>query len=323
MNQPSHQSQGTQSGNSFPSQQGSQTNPFTADLKGEFTSNFGTNSTNAMSQIFKDGSGFGGNNTKRWVLMGAFLLVAAGAAYYLLSEDPIDDLSVPTADELTPEPSEATPADTATAGKTATDAVAQPEAVPQEAVATEAAPTGNISLSSPVDGDSRAYDETSGPAKFSWDGGAGTIVFARSSSMSPVYMRVPVSGSSYNFYNPYPGTWYWKVENASGSSEVRRFTVEPPARRAVALKEPANGATLAATGGTIAWSGDPERKVAFYRVEFSADGKWGNPAYRFASSGEGTQTQGMNPGSYQMRLGAFSEVAGRWEYTDPVQVNVQ
>ena len=44
-----------QSNNTFNSQPatGTQSNPFTADLKGEFTSNFGTN-TNAVSQIFKD-----------------------------------------------------------------------------------------------------------------------------------------------------------------------------------------------------------------------------------------------------------------------------
>lgn len=313
MNQPSHQSQ--PGGSSFPSQQGSQTNPFTADLKGEFTSNFGTNSTNAMSQIFKDGSGMGGNNTTRWILIGVFLLVAGVAAYFLLSDAPMDDLT--TEAETTPAVTEpATPAQTDVAA-TPTE---QPAVDPNAAVQV---PAGNISLTGPADGDSRSYDETAGPAKFSWDGGAATIVFARNASMNPVYMRVPVSGSSYNFYNPYPGTWYWRVENASGASETRRFTVEPAPRRSFSLKEPASGGSLAATGGTVSWNGDPERKVAFYRVEFSADGKWGNPAYRFASSGESAQTQGMNPGSYQMRIGAFSEVAGRWEYTEAVPVNVQ
>ncbi len=84
-----------------------------------------------------------------------------------------------------------------------------------------------MTLVSPVDGASRSYDETAGPAVFEWEGGPGTIVFSRSAKMRPAYMRVPVKRRSYSFYNPYPGTWYWQVETAAGSSDVRRFTVEP------------------------------------------------------------------------------------------------
>ena len=50
---------------------GQQTNPFTADLKGEFTSNFGTN-TNAVSQIFKEG-GFVGTNRTKYLIIGGVL----------------------------------------------------------------------------------------------------------------------------------------------------------------------------------------------------------------------------------------------------------
>lgn len=318
MSQQSNHTQHTQSG-AFPSQQSSQTNPFTADLKGEFTSNFGTN-TNAMSQIFKDG-GFAGSNVGKWIAVGVLLLVVGGAAFYLMSEEPTDDL-LPPEQTTTPTEGEKPAENTAATPTTETQPTAETptttETAPQENVA-----TGPISLASPVDGDSRAYDETSGPARFSWEGGAGTIVFARNANFNPVYMRVPVSGNSYNFYNPYPGTWFWKVETQGGASETRRFTVEPAARRNFSIKEPATGATLAANGGAISWNADPERKVAFYRVEFSSDGKWTNPSYRFASSGESVQTQGMTAGQYQMRLGAFSEVAGRWEFTEPVSVTVQ
>src|SRR3954468_5823727 len=73
----------------FSSQPAPQTNPFTADLKGEFTSNFGTN-TNAVSQIFKEG-GFVGQNRTKYIILGvvAFLLIGV-AAYVLLGDSSSD-----------------------------------------------------------------------------------------------------------------------------------------------------------------------------------------------------------------------------------------
>ncbi len=328
MNQPSnHNTDQTQAGSSFSSQQAPQSNPFTADLKGEFTSNFGTN-TNAVSQIFKDGGFASGNNTRLLVLGGVFLVLVAVAVFFMFSDDGYDDLASTDPDAIV-DPLE--PVENATntvAEPTETEVAGLAEetgAVEDASIATgaeqAAMPTGNVMLTSPVDGDSRAYDETAGPALFSWNGGPGTIVFSRDRGMKSVYMRVPTSGSSYEFHHPYPGTWFWQVETADGVSEVRSFRVEAPLRRNVSLKEPLSGGAIAGNGGIISWTGDS--KVAFYRVEFSADGSWGNPAYRFATSSESVQTQNVNQGQYEMRLGAFSEVAGRWEYTQPVTVTVQ
>src|SRR5690606_30916752 len=127
-------------------------------------------------------------------------------------------------------------------------------------------------------------------------------------------------GNQYEFHHPWPGTWYWKVENASGSTEGRSFQVTAPARRNVVLSEPQAGGAVAGNGGTVSWQGD--NSVAFYRVELTASGSWANPEHRFATSGNSVSLQGVAAGQYQMRVGAFSEVSGRWEFTAPVPVSV-
>jgi len=145
-------------------------------------------------------------------------------------------------------------------------------------------------------------------------------VFSRNASMNPVSLKVPVSGNNYSFQHPWPGKWYWKVQNKSGSTEVRSFTVTSPVRRNIQIAEPQANGAIAGSGGTVSWQGDS--KVARYRVEFST-GDWANPPYRFSSSGNSVQTNGVPAGQYMMRLGAFSEVSGRWEFTSPVGITVQ
>jgi hypothetical protein len=304
--------------NTFNSQPatGTQSNPFTADLKGEFTSNFGTN-TNAVSQIFKDGS-FSGSSKTRYYIMGAVFLVIAAVGWYVLSGD---EGSTDVADEDTPA-EDAKPAPAPPKPVEAAKPVEAPKPV-EAAKAAEpaAAPSGPIALTTPENGASLAYDETQGSAVFSWSGGPGAIVFSRHSSMSPEVMRVKVSGSSYSFHHPWPGQWYWKVETEGAASEVRSFTVSSPVRRNIAMTAPASGGTLAGTGGVVSWTGD--KGVAYYRVEMSQGDDWANPQFKFSSSGSQVQLNGVTAGKYNVRLGAFSEVSGRWEYTQPVPVTVQ
>ena len=142
--------------------------------------------------------------------------------------------------------------------------------------------SSSIVLASPSSGQSWSYDETSGAAPFRWEGQAQSIMFSRNASMRPVTLKANVNGSSYEFYNAYPGTWYWQVMGADGASEVRSFTVNPAVKRNVSLSEPTSGATLAGNGGKVSWSTDS--KVAFYRVELTTT-SFGQSEYRFASSG--------------------------------------
>jgi hypothetical protein len=312
-----------QSNNSFnsPPSTGTQSNPFTADLKGEFTSNFGTN-TNAVSQIFKDGS-FSSNNKSRYLIMGGILLLICAIGWYVLSgdEEAGDEIvDEPTAGEEAGTPPEEKPAETPAEKPAEATAATPAEATAAEPATTPAA-TGSIALSSPENGAALAYDETQGSAMFSWNGGSGTIVFSRHSSMQPEVMRVKVSGSTYAFHHPWPGQWFWKVESEGGASEIRSFSVSAPIRRNVAISAPTSGATLAGTGGVVSWTGD--KGVAYYRVEMSQSDDWANPQFKFSSSGSQVQLNGVTAGQYNLRLGAFSEVSGRWEYTQPIKVTVQ
>lgn len=317
---------------SFATQSGPQSNPFTADLKGEFTSNFGTN-TNAVSQIFKEG-GFVNQNRTRFIVLGAVVvLFVAVAAYLFTGEEPAEeDLFNQTVAE---DPLDTTKEDSLAAGEAVNDPLATAEELPTEALPmdTAAFPTdvamtgagtatsfgeGALSLVEPMDGATVNYDETQGPAVFSWSGGSGEIVFSRSATMTPEVLRIKVDGNSYSFHHPWPGNWYWQVRNASGSTEIRSFSVQAPLRRNVQVAMPSG--PIAGNGGVVNWQGDGS--VAYYRVEFS-NGSWANPQFRFATTGTSVQLSGVPAGQYQMRVGAFSEVSGRWEYTDAVPVSVQ
>ncbi len=338
----------------FSSSTNATSNPFTADLKGEFTSNFGTN-TNAVSQIFKEGGFAGGNDKKKLYIAGAIVVVVLGvvAAVMLSGDDessgdePIADGSATGSDAG----SDASGTHDVAAGSASASGSAEVSSASgseeasgsgseEVASGSDTAPglghkvghsgvqtgggghnfSGKVALTEPADGSSLTYDETQGPATFNWTGGGGYIVFSRNQSMTPPAMKVAVPGNSYAFNHPWPGTWYWKVENKSGATEVRSFKVAGPQRRNIALSQPASGGAVSGNGGTVSWQGD--NKVGFYRVELST-GSWANPSFRFASSGNSLNLSGVAPGPYQMRLGAFSEVAGRWEYTPAIAVTVQ
>lgn len=315
-----------QPGNSFgaPPAGTQNNNPFTNDLKGEFTSNFGGTSsfgtnTNAVSQIFKDGNLGGGSNSKYYV-MGGVLLFLAFIGWYMLGDSSTEEV-VADPDAAAEEADAAATAETAALPADAAATTAATEAVAEVPATAPAAATGSIQLVSPEDGASLAYDETLGSASFSWSGGPGTIVFARNSSMKPEVMRIKVSGGSYSFHRPWPGQWFWKVETEGGASDVRSFNVNPPVRRNVALTAPQSGGTLAGTGGSVTWTGDSG--VAYYRVELNQTEDWSNPQFKFSSSGSQVQLNGVAAGNYSMRLGAFSEVSGRWEFTQAIPVVIQ
>ena len=318
-------------GNTF-SQGGSQSNPFTADLKGEFTSNFGTN-TNAVSQIFKEG-GFVSSNRTKYLLIAAGVLVVLAVVFYFYTSDSSSDETdedVTTAEQIEPKPSDQLKKVEPPAAVAPVEPKPIEQAIVQEAPAvparaarsarSEAVLTGTLRLASPGNGSAVDYDETTGAALFTWKGSSGgRIVFSRSSSMRPEAFHANVSGNTYNFNHPWPGTWFWRVDAGGSSSDVRSFTVNAPARRSITVSQPQSGGSVAGSGGVVGWQA--AERVAFYRVEFS-NGSWANPQFRFATSGNSVQLQGVTAGQYQMRVGGFSEVSGRWEYTAPVPVTVQ
>lgn len=334
MNQPTNNTTGHGTGGGFPSQPGSQTNPFTADLKGEFSSNFGTN-TNAMSQIFKEGS-YANQNRSRYILLAVLLVALAGFGYVYLESENYDEneFAAPAVDK--PEVAEnVQPAPIESVAPLASTAPVEPVApVVDTAPVVDAAPvaastssyaestvSGPVSINFPEDGAAIAYDETVGPARFSWNGGRGRLELSRSPSMRPIEMSIPVKRGAYSLHQPAPGVWFWRVKTSGGTSDVRSFTVEAPVRRKLAVTAPSAGGTLAATGGQVSWQGDS--KITYYRVELTNASDWANPPYKFATAGSTVAIQGVTPGAYKMRVGAFSEISGRWEYSSPMDITVQ
>jgi hypothetical protein len=313
---------------------GGESNPFTADLKSEFASNFGTN-TNAVSQLLKDGSG-GSRKRMIYAILGGVVLLAAGLYFVMDSgSSPTDEFAEEGGADPVEAPAEEKTADEAAdklaleEGKGGADTVAskdgtaKPEVTKDSLVGTVGEPAGTEApvVKSPGNAKSRLYDETSGDAEFHWAGSAGgKIYFSRNKDMKPVERQAVVKGNSYVFRDPWPGEWYWQVENGAGKSKVKSFTVDAPVRRNIAIASPAAGGSIAGSGGVVAWSGDQD--VSRYKVEFSS-GDWANPAHKLQTVGTEVQLNGVAPGTYQMRVGAWSDVSGRWEYTPAVPVTIQ
>ncbi len=358
-NQPLNQSEG------FSSHTNPETNPFTADLKGEFSSNFGTN-TNAVSEIFKSGDFNGGNKNKNIFIILFLLLLIGGLSYFLLmgGEEDYDTASTePTTEEVSDatETPEAAVAETKTeeASSDEPPAIKEKMVVEEPAEVVESAPaeivqgpeldnpdvseiapdayeteandvmpnqvvSGSVSLIAPGPNNSIEYNEGLSGAKFTFSGPASHIIFSRHPSLAFIDRKITLNGgSSYTYTNPKPGTWFWAVMSSDGSqSEVRSFTVSAPARANVTVIQPQPGSSIAANGGIVSWqtSGD----VTSYRVEMipGQSNDWANPT-RYATASESAQLNGAEPGQYQMRVGAFSRVSGRWEYTSPFSVSVQ
>lgn len=184
----------------------------------------------------------------------------------------------------------------------------------------EPAAAGSPQLISPSDGQVRSYDETSEYALFEWESDELTnrILLSRSPMMTPLERAVTVEGNTYRLAHPWPGTWYWQVANSAGASQPVRFIVEAPVRRNVVLAPLAN--PLSGSSGVVSWSGDT--KVARYAVEISQSG-WSQPGWRYQTSGTAVTLDSVTPGQYQLRVGAYSEVSGRWEYTTPTEVTIE
>lgn len=175
-------------------------------------------------------------------------------------------------------------------------------------------------LISPENGAVNNYDESGEYPEFSWSGGGVSVIrFSRNQDMRTVDHKGSSRNNRYEFARPAPGDWYWQVSNGLGKSEVRMFKVNPPAPRAITFVEPMDGGSVASQGA-VTWKGD--RFVTYYRVELSTQG-WANPNYRFATTATQLHLQNVSQGQYEMRIGAFSEVSGRWEYTNPIKVTVK
>ena len=290
--------------------------------------------TSFVSSIFSEGL-LADPTKRRYVIFGGItvaVLLIFGLAYYFLGSSDPEELPIvdappseqaPPTPEIPPSPAEAQPsAEEMAAGTPTPEELPLPEGGEMLDEMMMPAPTGEAVIVSPVSGQSRDYDQTMGAAVFSWEGEATYIVFARNSAFKNPYLRLNITGrNSFSFQHPLPGRWYWRLEGADANplSEAGSFMVAQAVRRNLSLSEPTDGSSLS-NGSTVSWSGD--EKVAYYRVELATN-NFAAPTYRFSTVNTSFQISDIASGSYQLRVGAFSEVTGRWEYIEPISVTVQ
>lgn len=181
-------------------------------------------------------------------------------------------------------------------------------------------PNTAIKIISPQDNFERRFDETAEYATFKWEGGPrGWIYLSKNPSMKPVSYKRRIVGNEYKFRKLFPGKWYWQARNEKGATEVRSFTILEPIPRQMSIASPQDGAQIG-QNSMVTWQGDA--KISYYRIELSNSDDWSQPV-RFATSGTQIRLKGVQPGSYKMRVGGFSEVSGKWEYQQPISVQVQ
>ncbi len=288
---------------------------------GEFSSGFG-GGTNAVSQIFRDGS-MGSDDKRRKVMMGlilgvAFTIVAASIYYFVFDEGDFSS-EVPTA-ATTPAPaaSETTSEKKADAAAKTTDAAAGTVAETEEDAALEDEEGEDEELvsapSAPSSSGSYKYNEVGGGPLVSAPAGT-AIEVSRMQDFSVMYMTGTTNtGGQLRIPNPPPGKVYWRV---AGKPEVTEITIAPPAKLNIGLKI---GASIGATE-TMQWSADGE--VAHFRLEFAGEPSFGNLAHSFSTNKNQLTLSGVNPGNYFVRVGGLNVASGRWEYTRGSSIEVK
>ncbi len=290
------------------------------------------------------------NKNRTFLFALIFLMGAGGAFFYLTQEDSSfeEDFSLNKEEFVIPKKIEHTPkkgkieklkpqekaeevTKTETPNKEQEELKAQlkkeaKEEVKEKIIAAKETPpqaqaTGALTLMSPAKGEVREYDLSSERATFSWTGNAEKIMFSRNSNLKPIHTSANVSGTEY--YGRYfePGTWYWQVKNSEGTSEVSSFVVRPSKIQKPKILTPQNGAEMSGNNSGVNWT--MTERAAFYRVQLTQKEDWVSPNYLFATSGTKLMLKGVTQGSYKLRVGSFSEVSGRWEYSDAIQVEVR
>lgn len=191
----------------------------------------------------------------------------------------------------------------------------------------------SISLLSPANGEQIEYNEliNGGYTSFQWDGiSSGKLLISPLSDMSVVYRQIPINGTHldlklYPKNQGHSDSWYWQIISESENSEKFSFTILPARKRTISLISISNGAVIEIGKTPISWEGDEQ--ISYYRIELvkeETEGNlsWGSP-YRFATKNNTLLINTIPQGAYQLRLGAHSRVAGKWEYIEPIRVTLK
>ena len=178
-------------------------------------------------------------------------------------------------------------------------------------------------LMEPANNSQWQYDGTSGYPLLVWKSAqSSTVMISRDAKMKRnIEVEHQTRDTKYEFRSVMPGTYYWKAVNASGSSEIRSFLIQPVVKRKIMLKTPTEGSTVAGDQVEISWQGD--EKVNLYKVQYSVSQSVFIPQQDFQTVGNKLTLAHLPSGIVLIRIGAFSLVSEQWEYTEPTKITVK
>jgi hypothetical protein len=198
------------------------------------------------------------------------------------------------------------------------DAAAAPGSVAGAAVGDDVVPDGGAAPaaeSTSVTGNvtNWEYDETKGGPVVKVTDGA-MVEVSRSASFAGKYVYGPAKGGSFRIPNPPPGAIYWREQ---GSGSVNEIKVTAPRSLGISFSAPAT----MTPGGSLSWSSNVP--ASYYRVEFATDSGFLDIAAAVSTTNTETVINGLNPGTYFVRVGGLNTAAGRFEYSKGASVNMQ
>lgn len=283
---------------------------------------FGSNSS--VSQIFKEGSFGDDDRRRRMIVVGAALaaICVIGAAVYVLfvpdhSEPSIDgtiatDSSVPAqefGDPPAEQPSDAVPAKEGTRAS----APAEGGAGTGNGVSEGSAPVAAAGSAATGNVTSWQYNEANGGPVVKVADGA-MVEVSRSSSFAGKYVYGPAKGGAFRIPNPPPGVIFWREQ---GSQTVNEIKVSAAPSLGLSFTAPAT----MTPGAGLSWSS--KVPASYYRVEFATDSGFLDVAAAVSTTKTEAVINGLNPGTYFVRVGGLNTAAGRFEYSNSASVNMQ
>lgn len=283
---------------------------------------FGGNSS--VSQIFKEG-GFGEDDRRRrMIVVGAALAAVAvigAAVYYLfvpdLSSAPTEgtlaeEAAIPAQEFAAPPAETEAEAPDAAAGATGAESSS---VMPDDVVADESAASAPAEGSGGVTGNVTTweYNESKGGPVVKVADGA-MVEVSRSMSFAGKYVYGPAKGGSFRIPNPPPGVIYWREQ---GSASVNEIKIAPPPALGISFSAPQS----LTPGGSLSWSSNSP--ASYYRVEFATDSGFQDIAAAVSTTNTEAVINGLNPGTYFVRVGGLNTAAGRFEYSNSASVTMQ
>lgn len=287
---------------------------------------FGGNSS--VSQIFKEG-GFGENEKRKRMMVVAAALVSiaivGGAVYFLfIAPEAGFDTAVTPETPLPAADFDATGGmesgaegaaaeeEGAADGELAADDGAE-AALPAEEGAAGGAEGQSASAGSVANVTSWDYDESKGGPVVKVADGA-VVEVARNTSFSEMYVSGRAVGGEFRIPNPPPGSIYWREQ---GSAQVNEIKVNPPPSLGLSFSAPSS----LTPGGSLSW--ESGRPAAYYRVEFATDAAFSNVASAVSTTTTQATINGLNPGTYFVRVGGLNTASGKFEYSQASQLTMQ